>query len=146
MQEVFVRAYRGLQQLREPGRLREWLSSIAFNVARTQAACEQRWQRTRAAFEPERLRFEPADQQEPLLRELRIEAVRALIQTQQFGGVEAFFRSEFVVLREGEGSLSELWYVYQEKRISMEERIPIDRALQKRVRRDFPPPHAVEFV
>ena len=79
MQEVFVRAYRGLQQLREPGRLREWLYSIAFNVARTQAACEQRWQRTRAAFEPERLRFEPADQQEPLLRELRIEAVREAI-------------------------------------------------------------------
>lgn len=80
------------------------------------------------------------------LDRLRIEEVRALIQTHQFEGVEAFFRSEFVVLREGEGSLSELWYVYQEKRISMEERIPIDRALQKRVRRDFPPPHAVEFV
>ena len=79
LQDVFVRAYRNLAQLRAPERLREWLFSITFNAARSQAAGEDRWQRTREAYEPERVRALPADDTEPLLRELRIEAVREAI-------------------------------------------------------------------
>ena len=79
MQDVFVNAYRNLDKLRAPERLREWLFSIAFNAARSQAAGERRWQRTREAYAPERICEDPADRDEPLLRELRIEAVREAI-------------------------------------------------------------------
>lgn len=79
------------------------------------------------------------------LDRLRLEEARALIMTNRFEGVEAFFNSDFAVLREWEQSLGELWFLYQERRLSVAERIPIDRALQQRVRRDFPPPHNIAF-
>ncbi len=48
-------------------------------------------------------------------------------------------------LREGEVSLSDLWYGMHERRISIEEGIEIDDELKKRVRREFPPPAEIDF-
>ncbi|MFQ6097440.1 MAG: DUF5107 domain-containing protein [Armatimonadota bacterium] len=48
-------------------------------------------------------------------------------------------------LREGEVSLSDLWYSLHEKRLSAAEGIEIDDDLRARVRREFPPPPAIDF-
>jgi hypothetical protein len=48
-------------------------------------------------------------------------------------------------LREGERALSDLWFNLHERRLSAQENIPIDDALRARVRREFPPPPAIDF-
>ena len=50
-----------------------------------------------------------------------------------------------VDLQEGESSLTDLWFGVQERRLSEQERVPVDEALRKRVRREFPPPAHLEF-
>jgi hypothetical protein len=53
--------------------------------------------------------------------------------------------TEVVDLREGEASLTDLWFGLYEKRLSVAEGVPIDDALRARVRREFPPPAALDF-
>jgi tetratricopeptide (TPR) repeat protein len=48
-------------------------------------------------------------------------------------------------LREGERSLSHLWFEYHEQRLSRAEQAPIDDALRARVRREFPVPDEIDF-
>jgi len=48
-------------------------------------------------------------------------------------------------VREGERSFVKLWLEMWEKRVAAEENIPIDDELRRRVRRDFPPPWAIDF-
>ena len=48
-------------------------------------------------------------------------------------------------LREGERSLSHLWFAYHVRRISAAEGIPPDDALRERVQREFPVPAAIDF-
>jgi hypothetical protein len=48
-------------------------------------------------------------------------------------------------LREGEVSLSNLWYGLHERRISAAEGVPVDDALRQRVREQFPPPAHIDF-
>ena len=48
-------------------------------------------------------------------------------------------------LREGEVSLSDLWYGLHEQRLSAEEGVEIDDELRDRVRREFPPPAHIDF-
>jgi len=48
-------------------------------------------------------------------------------------------------IREGEVTLSNLWFEMHEKIIAKEENIPIDDKLRERVRRDYPPPSWLDF-
>jgi tetratricopeptide (TPR) repeat protein len=48
-------------------------------------------------------------------------------------------------LREGERSLSHLWYEYHEQRLSKEQNIPIDDALREQVRQAYPVPQVIDF-
>ncbi|MFQ6131028.1 MAG: DUF5107 domain-containing protein [Armatimonadota bacterium] len=48
-------------------------------------------------------------------------------------------------LREGERSLSDLWFGFHEQRLSAERNVPVDDALREYVRREFPPPEAIDF-
>jgi tetratricopeptide (TPR) repeat protein len=48
-------------------------------------------------------------------------------------------------LREGELSLSALWFEYHEKRLSQNENLPINDALRARVKREYPVPAAIDF-
>jgi hypothetical protein len=48
-------------------------------------------------------------------------------------------------MREGEISLSQLWFDFHERRLSAEEKVPIDDALRARVRQAFPVPEAFDF-
>jgi RNA polymerase sigma factor (sigma-70 family) len=79
LQEVFLQAHKNLGQLREPGRLREWLFAITMNQVRAHAGGQERERALRQTYQPERIREEPGEAERPLLRELRIEAVRQAI-------------------------------------------------------------------
>ena len=48
-------------------------------------------------------------------------------------------------VREGEVTLSNLWFEMHEKRIAAAENIPIDDELRQRVREDYPPPSWLDF-
>jgi tetratricopeptide (TPR) repeat protein len=61
--------------------------------------------------------------------------------------VERLFAEKLVIddLREGERSLSHLWFAFHEQRLSAKENVPIDDALRARVRREFPVPREIDF-
>ncbi|MBC7286507.1 MAG: DUF5107 domain-containing protein [Armatimonadetes bacterium] len=48
-------------------------------------------------------------------------------------------------LREGEVSLSDLWYAFHEQRLAKAEGVEVNDALRERVRREFPPPPHLDF-
>lgn len=64
-----------------------------------------------------------------------------------FERVGRILESPFVVatLREGEPSLSDLWFNYHQQRLSKVEGLPVDAALRARVRREFPLAQAFDF-
>ncbi|MEN8180462.1 MAG: hypothetical protein ABFS39_17820 [Pseudomonadota bacterium] len=61
--------------------------------------------------------------------------------------VENFFTREIVIpdLREGEISLSDLWFSYHERRISEVQNITNNDTLREHVRREFPVPEKLDF-
>lgn len=50
-----------------------------------------------------------------------------------------------VRIREGEVSLTDLWYRLHEARLAADEGIAIDDALRAHVRQAFPPPPRIDF-
>jgi hypothetical protein len=48
-------------------------------------------------------------------------------------------------IREGEVSLTDLWFTLHEKRLAAQLGVPVDDALRERVRREFPPPAEMDF-
>jgi hypothetical protein len=78
---------------------------------------------------------------------MRIMEARAAMKMNDLKRVEEILQSRPVVpdMREGEVSLSDLWFELHERRISAKENIPIDDELRKRVRKDFPPPSWLDF-
>jgi tetratricopeptide (TPR) repeat protein len=61
--------------------------------------------------------------------------------------VVGLFDGSLVVddLREGERSLSQLWFDYHAQRLSRDENVPVDEALKERVRSTFPVPAFLDF-
>jgi hypothetical protein len=61
--------------------------------------------------------------------------------------VERLLADRLVIddLREGERSLSHLWFAFHERRLSAEQGVPVDDALRERVRREFPVPDEIDF-
>lgn len=78
---------------------------------------------------------------------MRLLEARSALAVGDLQTVRRLFDKGFVIedLREGERSLSDLWFAYHEKRISAEEDVSIDDSLRERVRRDFPVPPALDF-
>ena len=72
---------------------------------------------------------------------------RAALETGDLDRVALLFDGTLVVddLREGELSLSEIWFEYHARRLSRDEGLPIDDALRARVRRDTPVPAFLDF-
>ncbi len=52
---------------------------------------------------------------------------------------------DFADIREGEISLTDIWFGAHEKLLSQREGVEIDDELKKRVRREFPPPSRIDF-
>lgn len=59
--------------------------------------------------------------------------------------VEKIFTHNFATIREGEITLTDLWFGYHEQRVATAQKIQVDDALRERVRRDFPPPFNIDF-
>jgi hypothetical protein len=65
----------------------------------------------------------------------------------EFDAVETILRRGLVLddLREGECSLTDLWFGLHERRLAARECVAIDDALRQRVRQTCPPPAHLEF-
>jgi hypothetical protein len=72
-------------------------------------------------------------------------AAQAALQEGRLEDVEPLFKHEFVNMREGDGSLVNIWFEYHEKLLSKLEGIPIDDELKVRVRQVCPPPIHLDF-
>ena len=76
---------------------------------------------------------------------MRMMSAQAALECGDFEEVERLFDQDFASNREGEVSLTDLWFGLHEKRLAAKEHVPIDEALRKRVRREFPPPSHIDF-
>jgi hypothetical protein len=78
---------------------------------------------------------------------IRLIEAQAALAVGNFKTVDQFFADQIIIadIREGETSLSDLWYDLHTKRLSKTENIPIDHALRARVQQAFPVPEAFDF-
>ena len=78
---------------------------------------------------------------------LRILKARAALNLGDLETVERILlhAHDIPYIREGEVTLTDLWFAMQEKRLAAAEHVAIDDALRTRVRRDFPPPPHLDF-
>jgi len=78
---------------------------------------------------------------------MRIMEAQAAMKIGDLQKVEEILQSRPSVsdVREGEVTLSNLWFEMHEKRIATAENLPIDDKLRQRVRRDYPPPSWLDF-
>jgi len=76
---------------------------------------------------------------------LRLAAGWAALHAGRLDEVEKILAGEFATIQEGELTLSELWFGLQERTLARAEGREVDDALRARVRRDFPPPYAIDF-
>ncbi|MBA3710367.1 MAG: hypothetical protein H0W83_16275, partial [Planctomycetes bacterium] len=76
---------------------------------------------------------------------LRILSAFAALNVGAMDQVEAIFSQEFATIREGEVTLTDIWFGYHERKIALAEKIPMDAALKKRVRKEFPPPQRLDY-
>ena len=78
---------------------------------------------------------------------IRLLEAQAALAIKDFDRVERIFTDPPVVadLREGERSLSQLWFEFHEQRLSAVEDRPVDEALRARVQREFPVPQEIDF-
>ena len=78
---------------------------------------------------------------------IRLLAGQAAVQLEEWETVEALFRDPPRIddVREGETSLSDLWFDFHERRLSAVEHVPRDEALRARVRREFPLPREFDY-
>ncbi|MCY3023765.1 MAG: DUF5107 domain-containing protein, partial [Planctomycetota bacterium] len=76
---------------------------------------------------------------------IRLLAARAALESGDLAGVESVFDHDFATVREGEVALTDLWFAFHERRLAAAEHVPLDDALRRRVRREFPPPQRIDF-
>jgi hypothetical protein len=71
----------------------------------------------------------------------------AALAVRDFERVAHLFSRKLIVpdLREGERSLSQLWFAFHEQRLSAKESVPVNAALRSRVRWQFPVPPEIDF-
>jgi len=90
-----------------------------------------------------------ADLPEPIrsVGRIRLLQAQAALAVGDFETVERTFADRPVVadMREGEVSLSQLWFDYHERRLSAAENVPLDDALRARVQVEFPVPQELDF-
>jgi len=69
----------------------------------------------------------------------------AALQAGTLDDIEKLFEYDFATIREGEVTLTDIWFSYHERRIAEAEKIPIDDALRQRIQKEFPPPQRIDF-
>jgi tetratricopeptide (TPR) repeat protein len=76
---------------------------------------------------------------------VHIWSARAAIEQDELEGIESLFEREFVTIREGEETLTNIWYQYQAKKLARVENRPVDENLLRQVRRECPPPMNINY-
>ncbi len=76
---------------------------------------------------------------------IRMLAAKASIEVGDFDALDGFFDQEFATIREGEVTLTDLWFLMHERKLAAEEGVSINDELRARVRSEFPPPRHVDF-
>ncbi|HYG77616.1 MAG TPA: DUF5107 domain-containing protein [Planctomycetota bacterium] len=76
---------------------------------------------------------------------IHILAAFAALQAGELDKVTPLFERDFATIREGEVTLTDIWFAYHEQRIAAAEKIPIDDTLRRRVKKEFPPPQKIDF-
>jgi uncharacterized protein DUF5107 len=91
--------------------------------------------------------FETLPESVQKVSRLRVLEARAALDAGELDVAESIVTVPMVVtdIREGEVSLTEIWFELHEQRVAEREGVPIDDALKKRVREEFPPPQHLEF-
>jgi tetratricopeptide (TPR) repeat protein len=102
-----------------------------------------------AAGQPEKWLTLVAELPEPAyaIGRVRLLEAQAAIAVGDFKTVDQFFADQIIIadIREGETSLSDLWYDLHTQRLSKSENIPVDHALRARVQQAFPVPEAFDY-
>ena len=70
---------------------------------------------------------------------------RAALATGQTEGVERIFAHSFATIREGEVTLTDLWFAYHEGRMAAETGVEVNDEVRARVRTECPPPRSIDF-
>jgi len=76
---------------------------------------------------------------------IRILEAQAALRTGHVEGLDRLFDHEFATIREGEITLTDLWFEWHERRLAAKDGVPIDDALRRRVRHECPPPRHIDF-
>ena len=78
---------------------------------------------------------------------VRLLEARAALALGDYAEVASLLAQGLVIadLREGDQSLSDLWYDFQIQRLRAEEGLPLDETLRARIEREFPMPKALDF-
>jgi len=76
---------------------------------------------------------------------IRIYSAFASLHQGDMDQVKPLFDRTFATIREGEFTLTDIWFGYHEKRIAKAEGLVIDAALKKRVRKECPPPLHLDY-
>ncbi len=70
---------------------------------------------------------------------------KAALEIGDIDGMERIFDRDFATIREGEVTLTDLWFAYHVRKLSQEEGLPPDDDLRERVMREYPPPRRIDF-
>lgn len=70
---------------------------------------------------------------------------KASIETGDLDSLDGFFDREFAKIREGEVTLTDLWFSLHEKKLARAEGVEVNKELKQRVRHEFPPPKHIDF-
>ena len=78
---------------------------------------------------------------------IRLMEAQAALAEGELEKVEKFFSNQVIVadLREGENTLTDLWFGCHEHRLSIEENVAVNDSLRARVRAEFPLPKEIDF-
>jgi len=87
----------------------------------------------------------PADMQSR--GRIRLLEIRAALAVNRLDKADKLFRDlEIHDLREGEISLSDIWYDLQARRAAQRDNVPVDDKLRERIRAECPPPYRLNFI
>jgi hypothetical protein len=76
---------------------------------------------------------------------LQLLAAEAMLKAGDLAFLESLFERDLAAIREGEVTLTDLWFALRERKLAAKEGLPLDDALRARVRREFPPPSRIDF-
>ncbi len=78
---------------------------------------------------------------------IRLLQAQAALAENKLATVARFFEDKVTIcdLREGEISLTELWFAFHTKQVSIEENVPLTGSLRARIREEYPLPEEFDF-